>query len=266
VYKVIARIENLRHSIGHSNASKPRSSTFLRSRSSSSTLLLVSLNVREARPVRRTHVPARGRFQPSYGPVTDSVGLVCEPMRMRSRVSDEVSGLLFLGPANRVVYANEEAIGILAYPRSPKETRASDIFITGKIRSLILKGEDAARPPAVRRLQSGKRQYVCHFLSLRSDFRKHSGPSLVVLMERAHQASSLISSAARKYHLTSREKEAVESLLGGLTSKEIAQRMRISPNTVKNFLRLTMIKMGVSTRSGIAGRVLDILNLQAGEI
>jgi DNA-binding CsgD family transcriptional regulator len=30
--------------------------------------------------------------------------------------------------------------------------------------------------------------------------------------------------------------------------------MGISPNTVKAFLRLVMVKMGVSTRSGIVGR------------
>jgi len=47
----------------------------------------------------------------------------------------------------------------------------------------------------------------------------------------------------------------VEFLLQGLTSKEIANRMGISPNTVKAFLRLVMVKMKVSTRSGIAGKI-----------
>jgi len=39
-------------------------------------------------------------------------------------------------------------------------------------------------------------------------------------------------------------------------SKEIAERMKISPSTVKAFLRLVMVKMSVSTRSGIVGKVL----------
>jgi DNA-binding CsgD family transcriptional regulator len=47
----------------------------------------------------------------------------------------------------------------------------------------------------------------------------------------------------------------VEYLIQGLTSKEIAVRMNISPNTVKAFLRLVMVKMKVSTRSGIAGKI-----------
>jgi len=65
-----------------------------------------------------------------------------------------------------------------------------------------------------------------------------------------------MSEVAEQFNLSSREQEVVEFLLSGLTSKEIADRMKISANTVKAFLRLVMIKMGVSTRSGIVGKVV----------
>jgi len=32
--------------------------------------------------------------------------------------------------------------------------------------------------------------------------------------------------------------------------------MSISPNTVKAFLRLIMVKMGVTSRSGVVGKIL----------
>ena len=67
--------------------------------------------------------------------------------------------------------------------------------------------------------------------------------------------SVLIDLAAR-FQLTDREIEAVQHLADGLTSKEIAQRMNISPNTVKVFLRLVMLKMGVTTRSGVIGKLV----------
>ena len=51
-------------------------------------------------------------------------------------------------------------------------------------------------------------------------------------------------------------KVADPALLRRASKKEIAIRMNISPNTVKAFLRLVMVKMGVSTRSGIVGRVV----------
>ena len=45
-------------------------------------------------------------------------------------------------------------------------------------------------------------------------------------------------------------------LLQGLSSKEIANRMNVSPNTVKAFLRLIMIKTGVSSRSAVVGKIM----------
>jgi DNA-binding CsgD family transcriptional regulator len=55
----------------------------------------------------------------------------------------------------------------------------------------------------------------------------------------------------------------VEFLLEGFTSKEIAERMKISPNTVKAFIRLVMVKMGVSTRSGIIGKLAGSRGVQS---
>jgi DNA-binding CsgD family transcriptional regulator len=60
-----------------------------------------------------------------------------------------------------------------------------------------------------------------------------------------------------RFQLTDRDAEAVRHLAEGRTSKEIAQRMSISPNTVKTFLRLVMIKMGVKTRSGVVGKLAN---------
>jgi len=75
-------------------------------------------------------------------------------------------------------------------------------------------------------------------------------------MERVHQASFLVSARGDQFHLTRREKETVRLLSAGLASKEIAARMQISANTVKAFLRAIMVKMGVSSRSGILGKAL----------
>jgi DNA-binding CsgD family transcriptional regulator len=80
-----------------------------------------------------------------------------------------------------------------------------------------------------------------------------SKPTIAVTVERDQ---GIIFDLAARFQLTDREIEAVQHLTEGLTSKEIAQRMNISPNTVKTFLRLVMIKMGVTTRSGIIGKLV----------
>ena len=81
-------------------------------------------------------------------------------------------------------------------------------------------------------------------------------PVIGVVVERA-TAPVDMSEIAERYGLTHREALAVQFLVRGLTSKEIAARMGISPNTVKVFLRLAMVKTGVTTRSGIVGKFLE---------
>jgi len=65
-----------------------------------------------------------------------------------------------------------------------------------------------------------------------------------------------MSQVFQQFNLTQREGEALTYLLQGLSSKEIANRMNVSPNTVKAFLRLIMIKTGVSSRSAVVGKIM----------
>jgi DNA-binding CsgD family transcriptional regulator len=82
-----------------------------------------------------------------------------------------------------------------------------------------------------------------------------------ILLERAAPNVMDIAAASRHFGLTQREQQTVELLTLGLTSKEIASRMSISPNTVKAFFRLVMTKMAVSTRSGIVGKIARVQSL-----
>lgn len=77
-------------------------------------------------------------------------------------------------------------------------------------------------------------------------------------MDRDPGQSTNFSEVTERFHLTLREREMVGLLTFGLTSKEIADRMNISPNTVKTFFRLVMTKMGVSTRAGIVGKIVRV--------
>jgi len=84
--------------------------------------------------------------------------------------------------------------------------------------------------------------------------RAESEPLLAVIFERSPERFVALNQLSERFHLTGREQEVSQYLLQGMTSKEIAMRMAISPNTVKAFLRLIMVKMGVSTRSGIVAK------------
>jgi DNA-binding CsgD family transcriptional regulator len=100
-------------------------------------------------------------------------------------------------------------------------------------------------------------EYTCRTLLVRSHAAAPEEPILALYLKRELSIAEAVKQAGAEYHLTDREQEALIGVTLGLTSKELARRMEISPNTVKAFLRLIMIKMGVTTRAGIVGKLLD---------
>jgi len=156
------------------------------------------------------------------------------------------------------LYANTEAVEILAYPEKLKDIPAVQAFLAQKIRSALMDHSSAQAPGFVNQFASGKRRYRCRAFALSPGSKEgKDSPSIAVLIERCAKPEVDTAYLFEKYGLTQRERETVEYLAQGLTSKEIAARMNISPNTVKAFLRLIMMKMGVSTRSGVIGKVLE---------
>ena len=83
---------------------------------------------------------------------------------------------------------------------------------------------------------------------------------MALLLERNHRGALNLESVAQKFRLTRREWETVDLLFQDLTTKQIASRMDISPNTAKAFLRSVMIKVGAENRTGIIGKLLRASN------
>lgn len=57
--------------------------------------------------------------------------------------------------------------------------------------------------------------------------------------------------------LTSRERAVVSELAWGLSTNQIAAKLRISPHTVRNHLKSSYKKFGVKTRHGLMQQLLD---------
>jgi DNA-binding NarL/FixJ family response regulator len=57
--------------------------------------------------------------------------------------------------------------------------------------------------------------------------------------------------------LTEREREVLALLAGGMTNKEIAERLVVTTNTVKRHLKAIFEKLGVHTRSAAAGKAIN---------
>lgn len=164
-------------------------------------------------------------------------------------------GFLLVGPTLSPIACNTEAVQILTFPNTPEKIRRLNVFLADKVRSSLVDRQAGESLEFVREFKSGKRRYICRTFRLDSH-DNGDGQAVAVLLERHSSGSAALSQISKQFDLTERERQTVELLLQGLTSKEIAARMSISPNTVKAFLRLVMVKMGVSTRSGIVGRVV----------
>lgn len=107
------------------------------------------------------------------------------------------------------------------------------------------------------RFHIGGRAFLCHCYLVDAQVEHLPSSLLVLHLSRDVSVADALLDVSSEYHLTTREQEALEGLVMGLSSKEVAERMNISPNTVKAFVRLIMVKMGVSTRAGVVARLLE---------
>ncbi len=102
----------------------------------------------------------------------------------------------------------------------------------------------------------GQNEFICRTYLLESQDGSPAPPMIALHLERDSSVNSAISEIVSKYHLTDREQEVLRGISMGLATKELADQMNISPNTVKAFLRLVMIKMRVTTRAAIVAKIL----------
>jgi DNA-binding CsgD family transcriptional regulator len=168
-------------------------------------------------------------------------------------------GFLIVDLSMNPVYVSQEVAQILLYPQKVQKEKNLGNYLTKKLRSLqFLEQSSGPSTNVVAKLQSGRRQYLCRAFHLNGFEQGDSQALVALLLERAVVKSLPLATISERFRLTTREREVAQHLLEGLTSKEIGIRMKISPHTVKAFIRLIMFKMGVSTRSGIVGKAFTI--------
>jgi len=182
--------------------------------------------------------------------------------KLQAHNSAARTGLVVIDPACNLIASNAEAIQILTFPERAEKIARLDEWMSNRIRSRLLDRRGATGGKFVNQFVSENRTYSCRFfpLSGTSLDAQAKAELMVLLLERNSNGMITIREISERFGLTPREQQTVGLLLEGLTSKEIAERMKISPNTVKAFIRLVMVKMNVSTRSGIIGKIAGSQN------
>jgi len=175
------------------------------------------------------------------------------------KLNHSTTGFLLLNNTLKPVYVSPQAAQILFHPQKPAKTKNFSEQLAAKIRTMVANGGRNARIPECKEFLSGGRHYTCRFFNVDAPGNKSggaNGSSLALLLERSTEIAADVVKICQHYHLTPREEEAVRLLAQGMANKEIAARMNISTNTLKVFLRLAMMKMGVTSRSGIMSKFI----------
>lgn len=167
------------------------------------------------------------------------------------------NGILMMDFSLNIIAADRGATSILFDPNRPLNEQ-------GRVSWLSLSTLDAIKnrtsnefgPPRVG-FRVGKHLYSCRTYLVEPKNGLLNRTLLALHLTRETHVQDALHQVAIEYHLTDREQEALVGISMGLTSKELADQMNISPNTVKAFTRLIMLKMGVTTRTGILGKVLE---------
>jgi DNA-binding CsgD family transcriptional regulator len=166
------------------------------------------------------------------------------------------AGFVLVDSLFKPMFMNTEAVAILTYPNGHRNERAVEKYLCDKIRSLCSYRDGASESAFVKRVLLGRRSY--HFWRFCvAPLSQNAGQFTTAIVLERNSQSLDIEQVADGFSLSHREREVVQLLVQGLTTKEIAVRMGISPNTVKAFLRLVMVKTNVTTRSGVVGKFLQ---------
>ena len=178
------------------------------------------------------------------------------PVKRKGLPPKSAVGFILIDSSLSPISFNAEAIQILNYPDKRVNGGPPTAFLAAKIRSSLIRQQSSAESPFVTEFRSGRRRYFCRALLLDSKVRGSCHPSTAVLLERGPSELIPLSQVSKQFNLTQREAEVMEYLLQGLCAKEIANRMNISLNTVKAFLRLVAIKTRVSSRTANPWKIM----------
>ena len=166
--------------------------------------------------------------------------------------STDTVGLILLDVSLNPIYVSSTARQVICYALGSKEISETHIAETVRSQILDLRSRHSRHPEGT--VVSGRRVYACRELLL-DDRGSPGGAYSAIVFERVSRRNERFRHFIEEFNLTAREREVVCLLVSGLTSKEIAQQLNISAHTVKTYLNFVMTKLGVTTRSGIVGKL-----------
>jgi DNA-binding CsgD family transcriptional regulator len=167
------------------------------------------------------------------------------------------SGIALFDMFNRQIASDQGAMQILADSSNGKTGSSEAMALPAEVLEAIRLRKPGDLSCLTTQFELNNSKYICRSYVIFSETEGGITPMVAVHFESHPHSEDPIGPLADEYGLTSREREALRGIAHGFTTKELADRMGISPNTAKTFVRLIMIKLGVTSRTAILGKLLD---------
>lgn len=164
-----------------------------------------------------------------------------------------LDGVILLDARLNVLAYDEGAASILQI--FPRGRQGMDIPFPQPILTILQESGSSNNQSHKFRVQIKGKGYICRVHPAQACMDDFPAAVTVLHIAREVNMDDALTRISSEYGLTGRERQAVHGILSGLSSKEVARQMGISPNTVKAFLRLAMGRMGVSSRTGIIAKL-----------
>jgi DNA-binding CsgD family transcriptional regulator len=168
------------------------------------------------------------------------------------------TGILILDRYLTLLAADRESAAMLSDATTRDGGPPMRLGVFNDVLSIVRNPSVDDSIPVRRSLRIGRLDYLCRAYRLHytTTVAGHQ-PAIALHLALPVAGAVTIDNVTSVYHLTEREREVLSGLASmGLTNKELAARLNISSNTVKLFVRLLMIKMGVTTRAGLVAKLL----------
>lgn len=161
-----------------------------------------------------------------------------------------VPAVLFFDLNIRLTFCNNEASELIA--------SLPDLYEMIRNLCLEVKNADITAPPGGADAQQtaiyrGSRSALFAIRAFFVEGATDQEPKhIMVLVEKIVEKHTVdVEKAKNKFHLSKRELEVLQLICGGLTNKEIAERLFIGEQTAKDHARNIMRKVGVKSRAAL---------------
>lgn len=161
-------------------------------------------------------------------------------------------GVIVVDDRQIPLYFNYHAVRILAYPVDATLAEPIHVLLSKLMSSITAPANDR---PVVIPFYSGRRRCICRMI--RAENVNHdSAGATVISLERLQAPSLTLDYVVERFGLTERERQVTCLMLDGLSDKEIAIRLNLSPNTVRSFTRVVRAKTGSASRFELMSKLL----------